>query len=240
MTTKREDWNRIWADDDGEGGDKASDHQRPADRHDHAGHRHGHAEPDGLLVKIAGELPVGRALDLGCGLGVNAIWLARQGWLVRAVDFSDVAIERARMLAVRSGVEVDFDVADLTTYEPEGAYDLVSFFYVHLPAAERAGMLARASRAVAPGGRLLFVGHDRSDAAWFERHVREQRQQEGDGEPEGPTVEEVVATLTAPDEVAAELVGLTVERAETVEHDPHCAGEQAGTTFVVARRPAAG
>jgi len=235
---KREQWNRIWADDDDKPSSDKPEGHRHHDQDQHAGHRHGHAEPDGLLVSVAEKLPVGRALELGCGLGTNAIWLARQGWQVRAVDFSDVAIDRASALAVRSGVEVDFDVADLEDYAPRDSYDLVTFFYVHLPRDQRAAMLRRATKAVAPGGRLLFVGHDRSDSEWFENHVREHHEHEDDATSQGPSVEEIVATLTEPDEIAAELDGLTVERAEVVQHDPHCAGEQAGTTFVLARRSA--
>lgn len=236
---KREQWNRIWADDDEHrDGAEPPPHHHDKGHGDHAGHRHGHAEPDGLLVGAVRALPVGRALELGCGLGTNAIWLAKQGWQVRAVDFADVAIDRANALAVRSGVEVDFVVADLEQYAPEESYDLVTFFYVHLPAEQRVTMLRRAAAAVSPGGRLLFVGHDRSDAEWFERHVKEGHDsaEEGQGS-DGPSIEDIVATLTSPEEIAAELPGLTVERAEVVSHDPHCAGEHTGTTLVLAHRP---
>jgi len=227
----REDWNRIW----GDVGHGHHDHEG-----EHAEHHHDGSEPDGLLTEVAGGLPTGRALDLGCGLGSNSIWLARQGWSAEAVDFSDAAIERARHHAASEGVEVSFRVADLTTLAPTGRYDLVTLFYVHLPPTERQAVLERVARAVAPGGHLLFVGHDRSDSAWFEQHIRGHRDDQDHADGEGPDIEKQLATLTDPDEVAAELPGLTILRAEIVPHDAHGTGERVGTTLVLAHRPEQG
>jgi SAM-dependent methyltransferase len=114
--------------------------------------------PNGALVTEVADLPPGQALDLGCGEGGDALWLAGRGWLVTAVDISRVALERAA--AAAGDAKVSWTHADLTTYTPPaGAFDLVVSMYGAIPhTAERAvhGMLA----AVAPGGTLLVVGHD--------------------------------------------------------------------------------
>ena len=119
------------------------------------------AKPNRFLVAEVEGLPPGRALDLACGEGQNAIWLATLGWDVVGVDFSEVAIAKARARATRDGVAVDFAVADLVEYEPEAdAYDLVVLLYLHLSPHERRLVLERASAALAPGGTLLLIGHD--------------------------------------------------------------------------------
>jgi tellurite methyltransferase len=88
------------------------------------------SEPDALLVQIAEMLPPGRALDLACGAGRNAIYLARLGWRVTAVDSSPAAIARLRERA--EGLPIDTRVADLERgefpIEPHG-YDLICDFY---------------------------------------------------------------------------------------------------------------
>lgn len=118
-------------------------------------------EPNVFLVPRVEDLEPGRALDLGCGEGRNALWLAAQGWEVTAVDFSQVAVERGRSWAEQRHLDVDFQVADVIDYRPEpGAFDLVIVFYLQLPHDEVRQMLAHAVEAVAPGGTLLVVAHD--------------------------------------------------------------------------------
>jgi SAM-dependent methyltransferase len=113
-----------------------------------------------FLAEAAGGLAPGRALDLACGDGCNARWLAGLGWDVTAVDFSDVAIERARGAAYAAGVEVDFQVHDLTRWTPPAqAFDLVSLVYLQLPHDQLRAVVAGAAAAVVPGGTLLVVGH---------------------------------------------------------------------------------
>ena len=117
------------------------------------------ASPNRFLVAEAEDIPPGRALDLACGEGRNALWLAELGWRVTAVDFSSVAIEKARARAVREGLEEDFICADLLDYEPEsGAFELVLVLHLQLPAEERRRVLSRAAGALAPGGTFLLVG----------------------------------------------------------------------------------
>ena len=158
---------------------------------------HTFADHDELLVQHAGDLKPGRALELGCGSGGNAIWLAQRGWQVTAVDFSEIAIEKAGKRADDQQVEVEFLVSDAVGYFPVGSYDLVISFYIQLWPQQRAQMLSNVAKSLAPGGRLLFVSHDRS------------------APPEGWSVEDL-ASLTSPEEVVAELCGLRIDRAEVV------------------------
>jgi SAM-dependent methyltransferase len=114
-----------------------------------------------VLEVHAKGLPPGKALELAAGDGRNALYLARLGWKVTAVDFSDVALDRGRSYADRLGLTVDWQLADLTAYQPAmQAYDLVCLFYLHLPKADFHEILRRAAEALRPGGILLVVGHD--------------------------------------------------------------------------------
>jgi len=154
-------------------------------------------EPDPTLVNEIGSLRPGRALDLGAGDGRNAIWLASRGWHVTAVDFSQVALDRGRALATARGVRVEWQLADLLEWSPDaGLFDLATLFFIHLPPDERRGVYARAAAAVAPGGTLLIVGHDRTNLA------------DGVGGPQDPDL------LFTPGEVAADLAGFRVDRAD--------------------------
>lgn len=122
-----------------------------------------------LVAEVAGMAP-GRALDVGCGEGADAFWLAGQGWSVTAVDISSVGLDRARRFAAEHGDEVAGRItwvqADLLDWSPEpGTYDLISAQFMHLPAPERDDLHRRLAAGVAPGGILLLVGHHPSDLA---------------------------------------------------------------------------
>jgi SAM-dependent methyltransferase len=160
------------------------------------------AQPNRFLVAETEALPAGRALDLACGEGRNAVWLAERGWEVTGVDFADVGLDKARGLAAARGVDPTWVEADLLEYEPpREAFDLVVILYLQLPADERRRVLRAAAAAVAPGGTLLVVAHDRSNL------------EHGHG---GPRDARVLAT---PEEVAGDLEGLQVERADVVALD---------------------
>jgi len=120
--------------------------------------------PNPPLVAEAADLPPGTALDVGCGEGADAIWLAERGWEVTGVDISPTALERAAGHAAAAGVEVALQHVDVTAWTPaEKAYDLVTSHFVHLGGDLGRRVFARLAAAVAPGGTLLLVGHDVSD-----------------------------------------------------------------------------
>jgi SAM-dependent methyltransferase len=169
-------------------------------------HRAGDFEGQGpnpaLVSGVAGLRP-GSALELASGSGTNAVWLAGQGWQTTAVDWSPVGLANGKAKAVEAGVEVEWLERDLFAWSPPArSFDLVVIVYLHVPPEERALIYPRAAAAVAPGGRLLVVGHDRLNAT------------EGEG---GPP--DTVRLFTA-DEIGRELLAadpdLRVERAEVV------------------------
>ncbi|MCO8129069.1 class I SAM-dependent methyltransferase [Acidimicrobiia bacterium EGI L10123] len=160
------------------------------------------AGPNQTFADEVGGLEPGTALDLAAGEGRNAIWLATQGWTATAVDFSDVALDKARQLAEARDVEIETVVADVTTHVPTaGAYDLVAVIYLHLPADDRRLVHQRAAAAVAPGGTLIVLGHDTTNLT------------DGHGGPQD------AAVLYTPDDVVTDLegTGLTVTKAERVD-----------------------
>ena len=180
-------------------------------------------EPNRLFASEVEGLEPGRALDLACGEGRNAVWLAERGWRVTAVDFSDVALEKARRLAGSRGVEVEWVLADVLDFAPERqAFDLVALLYLQLPHEELGRAVGAAVGAVAPGGTMLVLGHDTRNLS------------EGHGGPKD------VSVLYTPENVVAWMDDLVVERAETVRRSvPVEDGEAVALdAFVRARRPA--
>lgn len=179
------------------------------------------AHPNRFVAEELAALPPGRAIDLGAGEGRNAIWLAERGWRVTAVDFSAAGLARAARLAAERGVSVDWVQADLLDYQPApGGYDLVLIAYLQLPSASLGG--SSAGRAVAPGGTLLVIGHDRDNIA------------RGHGGPQDPD------RLYTPETITAELDGLPVRRAKRVPRPVQAPeGERTAIdTLVRAERPA--
>jgi SAM-dependent methyltransferase len=124
--------------------------------------------PNPHLISEADSLAAGSALDVGAGEGADAIWLARRGWRVTAVDISSVALDRAAAHAADAGAAVADRIRwlreDVLRWRPaERAYDLVSAQYLHLPAKDRKAVYAGLAAAVADGGTLLIAGHHPSD-----------------------------------------------------------------------------
>lgn len=119
-------------------------------------------KPGLVLSQFAGPLAPGRALELGCGRGDDAHWLARQGWQVTAVDVSAVALAYASDSASRAGLagNIRFEEHDLAETFPKGSFDLVVASFLQSPQDwPRARVLARAAGAVSTGGRLLITEH---------------------------------------------------------------------------------
>jgi SAM-dependent methyltransferase len=175
--------------------------------------------PNRFLVAETEALAAGRALDLACGEGQNAIWLASLGWDVTGVDFSEVAIAKARARAERDGVDVDFICADLETYEPaRDAFELVIVLYLHIQPNERRAVLDKATAALTSGGTFVLVGHDLTNMT------------EGVGGPSDPDIH------VTPDEIASELPGLEIEKAERVLRDVRGEEREAIDALVRARR----
>jgi SAM-dependent methyltransferase len=130
-------------------------------------------KPNPQLVREGGGLRPGKALDVGCGEGADAIWLAQQGWTVTAVDVSAVALERAaaheKAALERESVHAEgpgeipsrihWEQCDLDNWQPAEKYDLVSSQFLHSPQMAWQGPLQAAAAAVKPGGTLLIVGH---------------------------------------------------------------------------------
>jgi SAM-dependent methyltransferase len=159
----------------------------------------------------------GRALDLACGEGRNALWLAERGWKVTAVDFSGVAIERGRELD--TAAKVQWVQADVTTYHP-AVTDLALICYLQLAAHPRRAAVRAAAAALAPGGVLLVIAHDSRNLM------------DGTGGPQEPSV------LYTASDVAADIadMGLTIERAGEVLRPVDGADRPAIDCLVRARR----
>ncbi len=173
--------------------------------------------PNVLLTEVAGGLAPGDALDLGCGAGGDALWLARRGWQVTAVDVSSVAVARLTGLAASHGVagRITARRHDLHDSVPAGPFDLVCAHYLHTPLdLDRARVLRSAAHGLRPGGRLLVVDHG-STAPWSwnqDPDVRYPSPQEVAAEialaPDTWTVERADAarrTATGPDGQSAEV-----------------------------------
>ncbi|MER5942286.1 class I SAM-dependent methyltransferase [Streptomyces sp. NPDC001928] len=159
--------------------------------------------PNALLVREASDLAPGRALDLGCGEGADAVWLASRDWRVTGVDISHTALERAARHAAEAGV------GDRALWErhvlgetfPEGAFDLVNAQFLQSPVElDQGRVLRHAARAVAPGGTLLIVMH----AGW------PSWQSEPPFEADFPTLQGVLDELALPE------ADWTVQTLETV------------------------
>lgn len=118
-------------------------------------------EPNQFLAEFAAGLSPRRVLDLGCGQGRNAVWLAKQGHTVTGVDQSRVGIDQSRQLAEQQGAPAEFVLADLAgewTPPPESC-DLAVLSYLQLPPGPRRTVHAKAAAALAPGGDLFLIAH---------------------------------------------------------------------------------
>ena len=180
--------------------------------------------PNPTLTEAVARLSPGRALELACGSGTNAVWLAARGWSTTAVDWSAVGLANGKAAADAAGVTVEWLQCDLFAWTPDPrSHDLVAIVYLHMPPEERAPIYAAAAAAVAPGGHLVIVGHDRLHGA------------EGQGGPDPDrlfTAEELGRELTAADPQ------LIVERAGVVRRVPLPDRGPIDALLVIQRKPA--
>ncbi|MFD3744810.1 class I SAM-dependent methyltransferase [Nocardia sp. NPDC058633] len=170
--------------------------------------------------------PLPRALDLACGEGRHALWLATHGWQVTAVDFSQVGIDKGRTVAARLSRSVrsrvhwqTADITDLEAAEITGPFELILMVFVHLTADERRTLLHQLSDMLAPGGMLLILGH-------ATRNVTD-----GYGGPQDPQI------LFSPEDLRADLPrdDLTITLASEVLRPTE--GPDAIDSLLIAERP---
>ncbi len=181
---------------------------------------HGHGVWSGrvndVLATEAADLPPGRALDAGAGEGGDAVWLARRGWEVTALDLSRTALERAAAAAEAAGVRLETRHADVTAWDPgEERWDLVTASFLHFLPARRDDVLRRLAAAVAPGGTLLVAAHDGSDLHGAARRP---------GLPDWYATGEQLAAALDPAEWAVEVAETRPRPARSHEGGSHGAG----------------
>ncbi len=171
--------------------------------------------PNGRLVAEVEGLDPGRALDVGCGEGADAVWLAQRGWTVTAIDVSAVAVDRARRAGEAAGVAVEWISGDvLQTPLPARSFDLVSLQYPALPRAAGDAAVRALLDTVVPGGLLLAVYHDLDDA-------HRERMQEHGFDPDDYVGVDDLARLTV-DDFAIEL-HVVEPRVDPPPGNPHVA-----------------
>ncbi|WP_068155148.1 class I SAM-dependent methyltransferase [Rhodococcus phenolicus] len=181
--------------------------------------------PNPVVVEFTAALPHGRALDLACGEGRHSLWLATRGWEVDGVDFSGVAIEKARRIATqapkRSRDRLRYLHADVTKDAFDGEYDLILAAFLHLVARQRASLVENAINSLKPDGILIFLGHDSTNPTL------------GTGGPQDPEI------LYTPTDVVNEIDG----RLEILVAERRARETDTGTAvdaLVVARKSALG
>jgi SAM-dependent methyltransferase len=139
-----------------------------------------------VLAALDAEHGNGRtAVDLACGSGRHALWLARHGWQVVAVDFSREAVDQGRQRSRDEGTVVDWQLGDVLGWEPSEPVDLVLIAFLHLEAGALRTVLARGLNALTPTGSLLYIGHARDNI------------EHGTGGPQRPEVLPTPADLAA-------------------------------------------
>ena len=181
--------------------------------------------PNRFVERFLADLAPGTAIDLAGGEGRNAVWLARRGWQVTLVDFSQVGLDKAARLAADNGVaqRVDIVNADVLAWHPAGPVDLVLVAYLQIPAADQRLVLERAAAWLRADGLVFVVAHDRSNV------------EHGHGGPSDPSC------CYDLDETVTALAGLQLVRAEIARREVETEGglRIALDTLVCARRPPA-
>ena len=183
-------------------------------------------EPNVYFRRQLDALPPGRLLLLAEGEGRNAVYAARQGWQVTAVDFSDEGRAKTQRLAASQGVRLDYQVADLTdlAWQKPGHYDAIGLIYAHLPAEDRQAVHAAAAASLAPGGHLVLEAFTPRQLGLSSGGPRE------------------TELLYEPAQLATDFTGLTLlenEEHRLVLHEGSFHAGPASVVRLLAQRPAA-
>ena len=158
------------------------------------------AGPNELFASEVSSLQPGKALDVACGEGRNAIWLAEEGWDVTAIDFSDVGVNKGNQIAEKRGVSLTWIAEDVSTWNlTDEEYDLVAVLYLHTGEAERKLWLPNVLDAVKPSGTFIYIGHDPGNI------------DHGVGGPQDP------ALLPSVDEITHAMEAFQIEAAKVIE-----------------------
>lgn len=172
------------------------------------------AAPNQFVVAELADLKPGRALDVACGEGRNALWLADRGWHVTAVDFSRAGLDKGRAIQARleggSDLNIAWVRADVLEHDfGSGGFDLAVVAYLQVTEDERRTVVRRTFESLAEGGTFFLVAHDSTNLS------------EGTGGPQDPAV------LCTAEDVLADLDGRSfdVQRAERVARTVVASGE---------------
>jgi len=157
--------------------------------------------PNAFIAETVGAFEPGTSIDLACGEGRNALWLAERGWQVTAVDFSSAGMDTGRDRALQLGLEIQWVVADVTEWISPVLVDLVVIAYLQLEREWMDEVIRAASGFLEPGGRIVLIGHDADNLT------------RGIG---GPQDESVLLTV---DGLRTAAEGLEIERCEQVERE---------------------
>lgn len=157
-------------------------------------------DPNVFVTEVVSPIGPGTAIDLGCGEGRNALWLAQRGWQVTGVDFSSHGLESGRRRAEALGLEIDWELADASVWVSPDLVDLVVVAYLQLDSDQLAAAISCSAAALESGGRIVLVAHDVDNIA------------RGVGGPQNPSVLTSVDALRA----AADAAELEIERCEQV------------------------
>lgn len=171
------------------------------ERYSEPGYAYG-TEPNTFLVQAADRIRGERVLCLAEGEGRNAVWLAKRGLRVTAVDRSEVGLAKARALAEQRGVTIETICADLAEYDlGVERWDAIVSIFAHMPSAVRASLHRRAIAALAPGGIIILEAYTENQLSY------------GSG---GPGIPDL---LVDPDALNAELTELGYEHFEVKDRE---------------------
>lgn len=160
-------------------------------------------EPNDFLREIASRIPPGPVLCLAEGEGRNAVFLAQRGHAVTAVDLSEVGLANAAKLAEARGVQIQTQVADLSTYDPgEACWAAIVSIWAHVPPDVRRPLHAACVRALQPGGAFVL-----------EAYTPRQLERPGLGGPPS------AALMMTPEALREELAGLHFDRCDEIDRE---------------------